>query len=319
MGRRLTAEQLDWLRQAYAVSRLADLVARWNRRWGRADRAAALKDTLYRHHILSGRPTGLAPGEAQPGQMSRIYTDEELAWLRTQRPVLAKGPLAAAFAARFGRVVSPDSLSQTCIRYGIRGGGSGCFLRGNRPWNAGRTGLPQPERMIRSQFKPGNRPHTWLPIGAYRTDTYGRWKLKVTDRSDDPTRLARRDWAFVTRLTYRDHLGPIPAGHCILLLDGDEDHCLDPDNLAAVSRPVLAILNQTGYGQLPPDRALRRAAIAAATLAHAAHAAARRVGLSAKARRQLIGGGAPFVALTPAAAARSQASQYAPRTGEAAR
>lgn len=303
MGRHYTAEMLEWLRQAYRVDRLVDLLPRWNRRWGRSDGLVTLKSILYRHGISSGRPPGLRPGEAREGQMSRVYTDAELDWLRTHRAQYPRPALAAAFAARFGRVVGPDALAQVCIKRGYRAGGSGCFVRGTRPWNAGRTGQPMHPSTIAAQFPPGNQPHTWLPVGTYAQDGYGRWKVKVSDSTGDPTRLARRDWRYVTRLTYQDYVGPIPPGGCILLLDTDEYHCMDPDNLICVSRAVLARLNQTGYSTLPLDRALRRAAVAAAVLVDSAHTAARRAGLSARARRQLIGGGGPFPALTAAAAA----------------
>ena len=74
--------------------------------------------------------------------------------------------------------------------------------------------------------------------------------------------------------------GAVPAGHCIVHLDGEPANC-ELDNLACVRRAVLARLNQSRWRELPPDRDTRRAAIAAATLRQTAHDAARR----AEARR----------------------------------
>ncbi len=70
--------------------------------------------------------------------------------------------------------------------------------------------------------------------------------------------------------------GPVPAGHCIVHLDGDPGNC-EIDNLACVRRAVLARLNQSRWRELPPDRDTRRAAVAAAELKQAAYDAARRI------------------------------------------
>ena len=63
--------------------------------------------------------------------------------------------------------------------------------------------------------------------------------------------------------------GPVPAGFCVVHLDGDVMNC-ELDNLVLVSRGELARLNQMGWTSLPADRGTRLAAVATARLKQAA-------------------------------------------------
>lgn len=90
------------------------------------------------------------------------------------------------------------------------------FPRGHAPANKGKrrpgwsTG-----RMRETQFKKGQLPHTWLPIGAYRTSSDGYLQQKVSD-----TGYQRRDWVGVHRLVWERAHGPIPPGHVVRFLPG---------------------------------------------------------------------------------------------------
>jgi hypothetical protein len=210
------------------------------------------------------------------------YTPAQVAWLRRARRRLTQPQLGARFRARFGVAVSDRALHQACLRRGITTGRTGCFGAGDAPWNRGLSVRVSQ----RTEFKPGSRPANIRRIGEYRRGAYGRWLLKV--RESGVAGYSRHDWEFVTHLTYLDHYGPIPPGHVVMLLDGDEDACLDPDNLVCVSRGTLARANQDGYADLPKDRLLRRAALAAAALRQRAHDAARAAGMSLYARRRLF-------------------------------
>jgi hypothetical protein len=310
-----TGPQLDWLAQAYRVSRVPELTRRYNLRWGTDYTPAQIKGALTNHGLKSGRGTGLRKGELRPGEGNRVYTDAEIAWLAKHYRRLDRGALAQQFAARFGRVVAPDALAQRCRYYDIRSGRTGCFEDGNEPWNKGLKGCQAGGRSSATRFRPGNHPPTTVPVGSYTQDPDGYWLLKVSDR--DPERADKanahlRDWRFVHRLTYESHHGPIPAGHVVILIDGDKEACLDPANVACLSRAELARLNQAGFGDLPPDRALRRAAIARARLVTAAHEAARAAGFGLQERRRLLGGGGQFPAADAAAAERAAASRFRP-------
>lgn len=209
------------------------------------------------------------------------YTAEQIRWLRRHRPSATLPELTPRFNARFGTALSVSALDGTCQRYRIRSGTDGRFRRGLVPWNKGRKGVITGGQA--TQFRPGALPTTWMPVGAYRTTSDGMWWLKVRDE-----RKTKRgaNWMPVHQLTWQEAHGPIPAGHVVVFIDRNPDNCLRVDNLALVSRAVLARLNQLGWQRAPLES--RGALIAMATLQQQANDAAKRLGLGLMERRRLL-------------------------------
>lgn len=90
------------------------------------------------------------------------------------------------------------------------------FRKGQVPPNKGlrRPGWA-PGRMAVTQFKKGQRPHTWKPIGSTRINADGYLDRKVTDTGYPP-----RDWVGVHRLVWIHKNGPIPRGHKVVFKPG---------------------------------------------------------------------------------------------------
>lgn len=87
---------------------------------------------------------------------------------------------------------------------------------GGKPWNAGvkgSTGLHPHSRQ--TQFKPGNRPHHWVPVGTTRVK-HGTLEIKY---SDDPGSPSRR-WKFYGRHVWEQAHGPVPQGHLVVFRPG---------------------------------------------------------------------------------------------------
>lgn len=96
-------------------------------------------------------------------------------------------------------------------------------VQGVRGWSAG-------GRVRETQFKPGGRPHSWLPIGSERTSKDGYLQRKVTDTGYPP-----RDGVGVHILIWREHCGEIPPGHVVVFRDRNK-HNLQLGNLELISR-----------------------------------------------------------------------------------
>lgn len=73
-----------------------------------------------------------------------------------------------------------------------------------------------PGNMSATQFKPGNKPHTWLPVGTYAIDPDGSLCLKVNDL---PGAKSVR-WRQVHRMVWEAANGPTPAGHTVVFKPG---------------------------------------------------------------------------------------------------
>ena len=114
-------------------------------------------------------------------------------------------------------------------RFAGRHGLATRFKPGNVPWNLGMS-YQAGGRAAETQFKPGARPHSWLPIGSERITTDGLRQRKLTDTGYPP-----RDWVPVHRLLWESHHGPVPRGCLIVFRDRDRTH-IAIDNLECITR-----------------------------------------------------------------------------------
>ncbi|EPB7182285.1 TPA: HNH endonuclease [Pseudomonas aeruginosa] len=65
------------------------------------------------------------------------------------------------------------------------------FKKGNTPWNCGMKGLPARGRAPETQFKKGQKSHTWLPVGSTRVSADGYLQRKIIDNLELITRAER--------------------------------------------------------------------------------------------------------------------------------
>lgn len=282
---RFTDAELEWLADGYRRLRLHELVERFNDRFSASLSVSTIKSALTRRGIRSGLGPGLRPGE----RPSRIWTEERIDWLRQHRASADIKEITARFNSRFGTRFRPHSLHNVCQKNGIRAAKTGRFDAGHEPWNKGQP-HPSTGRAVDTQFKPGSRPRTWVPIGSQRVNQ-GRLEQKIADH---PPGQAYKNWRPVCRIAWEAANGPLPAGQLILLIDPDLNRSADLGNMVVVTRAELARLNQAGWGQLDTPE-LRAAAIAEAKLRQQAHEAGKRAGLDYRGRRALIGSGWSFL------------------------
>jgi len=114
---------------------------------------------------------------------------------------------------------------------GVRGS-SHRFTKGNTAWNKGthwKAGGRSPE----TRFKPGQRPHTWRPIGSERVTDDGIRQRKITDTGYPP-----KDWKSIHVMMWETENGPVPPGHIVIFKDGNREN-LVLDNFELVTRQEL--------------------------------------------------------------------------------
>jgi hypothetical protein len=119
------------------------------------------------------------------------------------------------------------------------------FRAGQTSWNAGLKGW-QPEGCQATQFKKGQRPHTWKPVGTERVTTQGYRQLKVADEG----RACDR-WHMVHVIMWEQAHGPVPPGHIVVFKNGDKQD-IRLDNLECISRAEHAKRNAP-HGRWPPE------------------------------------------------------------------
>ena len=121
---------------------------------------------------------------------------------------------------------SPDACR---LRRGDKVGVSYRFPKGHVPANKGVKGINY-EGCIATQFKKGQKPHSWLPIGSERFSKEGYLQRKITETGYPP-----RDWRGVHILLWEEHRGPIPKNHIVAFKDGNKNNIVI-ENLECISK-----------------------------------------------------------------------------------
>lgn len=141
--------------------------------------------------------------------VARIYS--KAAWMG-----LAKTPEYLA---------SPDAQR---LRRGDNVGAACRFQKGHVPANKGIKGISYPG-MEATQFKKGQKPHTWKPIGTERLSQEGYLQRKMAD-----TGCTRRDYVPVHHLIWKEAGRDIPEGFRLSFKDKNKAN-ITLENLELVS------------------------------------------------------------------------------------
>lgn len=87
---------------------------------------------------------------------------------------------------------------------------------GHEPWNKGVPGSTGHHPNTRAtQFKPGSKPPTWVPVGSFRI-VGGALEVKYSDNPGYP----RARWKFYGRHLWEQAHGPVPKGHLVVFRPG---------------------------------------------------------------------------------------------------
>lgn len=120
------------------------------------------------------------------------------------------------------------------------------FTKGHVPFNKGMKGWAAGGRSHETQFKKGDMPHTWVPVGTRRRTTKERhWVEKVSESG-----CQRERWIGVHKLLWMEHHGPIPPKHVVRFIDGDVDN-VTIENLECITM-VENMLRNTLH-RYPPE------------------------------------------------------------------
>jgi len=180
--------------------------------------------------------------------MNRKYTQEHIAYIADNIPGCPFKELTDMFNERFGMNLKVSAMVSLTDRHGLHNGRDTTILPGGAllgvetrfkpgliPWNKGKKGVMTGGK--ETQFKKGNRPANWRPLGSERIAEDGYVYVKTVDGQ------LNKNWKVKHVLIWEAANGPAPPGHVVIFGDGDNRN-FDPENLLLVSRAQLVRLNQ---------------------------------------------------------------------------
>lgn len=244
MNYKYTHEQIEFLREGYQTMSAKDLTKYFNANFGTNKTFSAIRTILVKRKIKTGRSRA-----EYIVKQSKIFNAEQESFIRREYKKRPISELTSIFNDYFGTSFTCDQIKSFIGRLKIICGRTGCYKKGNSPWNTGTKGKRLTGANKRS-FKKGNIPPNRKPLGFERISKDGFIEIKVAERNPNtgfPTRYKHKQ-----RHVWECNFGPIPKGKIIAFKDSDPINC-EPENLMLVSRAELLSLNRNKYKKMPME------------------------------------------------------------------
>ena len=193
------------------------------------------------------------------GGQNRLLTPEQHKYFVRYNKGRSQADMARLMKQRFGLELTVKQVNTYRKNHHLNSGRTGFFPKGNIPWNKG-THYQAGGRCAETQFKKGNRPHNYKPVGSERITQDGYLEIKIADP---------HKWKGKHVIIWESIHGPRPRGYKVIFADGDRRN-FDPENLILVSSAELCRMNQNGW--VHPDAELTKTGATLAKLVCTANA-----------------------------------------------
>ena len=220
--------------------------------------------TEYMHEICSGRLTpevtkllnekfGTNYNKSQIGEVrkrlglpvgkiyqGKLLTKEQHDYLVSIQKNKTSRDVANEMNQKFGLSLTEKQIKSYRRNNNLNSGLTGRFEKGRVPYNKGKKLPNMPPNS--GQFKKGNKPPNYVPVGTinYTTDGYPKEKIGEPNK-----------WVLKHRKVWEEHHGPIPKGYSVCFLDRDKTN-YDISNFILLSNEELARMNQNNYFSSDP-------------------------------------------------------------------
>lgn len=163
--------------------------------------------------------------------MPHKYTSEQVEFIKANYWGTSRKDLTARFNSHFGLDLGVNQITSWVKNHKIRNGLSGRFEPGQEAHNKGRKGIRVSPA---TEFKKGNRPWNYLPIGTERINGDDYVDIKIADPNK---------WKGKHTLVWEAAHGPVPRGQIVIFGDGNRRN-FELSNLIMITRGQLARMNQ---------------------------------------------------------------------------
>lgn len=168
------------------------------------------------------------------------YTPEQVAFLTNNVVGRSSKELLSMFNTHFELGLKLTQIRAFVKNHGLKSGIDCTFKLGSVPFNKGQKGLGGWEP---TQFKKGNRPHNYKPVGTERVNGEDYVDIKIADPNK---------WRSKHLVVWEQENGTVPKSHVVIFGDGNRRN-FGLDNLILISRKQLAVMNKNGLIQKDAD------------------------------------------------------------------
>ena len=159
------------------------------------------------------------------------FTPEQAEFFEEHVKALGNSELTEMFNAHFGLSLTIAQIKAFKKNHRLSSGLDGRFQSGHTPFNKGKKGVGGWEP---TEFKKGDKPWNYQPVGSERVNGEGYVDIKIADPNK---------WKAKHVLTWESANGLVPKGHAVIFGDGNKRN-FDLGNLILVSRKQLLSLNR---------------------------------------------------------------------------
>jgi hypothetical protein len=218
-----------------------------NAAYGTSFTESSMKSYKSNHDLKSGTQCGLPAGRP-----TERYPENIRRYIEEKHVGIGPGEMAALLNQTFDTNYTTKQIKGYYANHKINSGLTGHYQKGHIPENKGK-----PKFWVggeETQFKKGQKPHNYMPVGSERVNTDGYHDVKIADPNK---------WRAKHVLLWEEHNGPVPKGHKLIFGDGDKNN-VSIDNIILVTNSQMAVLNH--FNLIQRDANLTRTGIAIANI-----------------------------------------------------
>lgn len=197
--------------------------------------AEMVKNYKSNHHIRAGRRM------TDPMKWSK-WPSELLPFVRENTKGRTTAELRDLIREELGIDMTEKQVFYFKKNHRLPSGVDTRYPKGNVPWAKGRK-MPAGSKHSCTEFKKGQMPHNYQPVGTVIINGDGYLVKKV----EDPNK-----WEFLHRIVWEEHNGPILPGYGVTFLDGDKTNC-DISNLRLITNAENGYINSRHLRSEDPE------------------------------------------------------------------
>lgn len=217
-----TSDQAAFILEHVDGRTTAELTEIFNEHFGLNLKASQMKSYKKNHKLKSGLPLKFVPSKDLLERKAFVAANVE---------GRSNAELTEMFNKHFGLNLTVSQINAFKKNHGFSSGLTGRFEPGCVSHNKGKKGVGGWEP---TQFKKGQKPHNYMPVGTERVNTDGYVDIKIADPNK---------WKAKHRIIWEESNGPVPRGYVLIFGDGNRLN-VTLDNLILVSKSQLSMLNK---------------------------------------------------------------------------